>query len=105
MMTATSCVSKCGSPPPPIARRLVAEHLRTGPPAPARRLLDRLTQRETQVLRTLAPGRTNAEVARDLGISEATVKTHVAHLLDKLEARDRIQLVVFAHTSGLATAP
>ena len=57
------------------------------------------------MLRTLAPGRTNAEVARDLGISEATVKTHVAHLLDKLEARDRIQLVVFAHTSGLATAP
>ncbi|MGY1729780.1 response regulator [Geodermatophilus sp. SYSU D01062] len=86
---------------PGVTRRLVHHHLR-GPATPAvRRLLDRLTQREGEVLRAVGRGATNAEIAVELGIGEATVKTHVAKLLDKLGARDRIRLVVLAHEAGL----
>ncbi|MGY1780918.1 response regulator [Geodermatophilus sp. SYSU D01036] len=90
---------------PGITHRLVHHHLR-GPATPAaRRLLDRLTRREAEVLGVVAGGATNAEIAVELGISEATVKTHVARLLEKLGARDRIRLVVLAHEAGLVESP
>jgi DNA-binding NarL/FixJ family response regulator len=62
-----------------------------------------LTERELEVLQMVARGMSNAEIAGELTISPATAKTHVAHLLTKLDARDRIQLVIMAYQSGLAT--
>ena len=61
-----------------------------------------LTERELEVLQMVARGLSNAEIAEELTISPATAKTHVAHLLTKLDARDRIQLVIIAYQSGLA---
>ena len=63
-----------------------------------------LTERELEVLTMVARGLSNAEIADELTISPATAKTHVAHLLTKLDARDRIQLVIIAYQSGLAAA-
>jgi DNA-binding NarL/FixJ family response regulator len=86
-----------------VAGRLVAEHLHGGPDATTLAALRRLTPRERDVLREIAQGHTNAEIAAALYVSEATVKTHVAHLLEKLDARDRIHLVLIAHgRSGAA---
>jgi len=65
------------------------------------RLQRMLTERELEVLRMVARGMSNAEIAEELTISPATAKTHVAHLLTKLDARDRIQLVIIAYQSGL----
>jgi DNA-binding NarL/FixJ family response regulator len=62
-----------------------------------------LTDRELEVLRMVARGMSNGEIAEELFISPATAKTHVAHLLTKLDARDRIQLVIMAYQSGLVT--
>jgi DNA-binding NarL/FixJ family response regulator len=64
-----------------------------------------LTEREVEVLSMVARGLSNAEIAEELTISPATAKTHVAHLLTKLDARDRIQLVIMAYQSGLVSAP
>jgi DNA-binding NarL/FixJ family response regulator len=87
---------------PSVTRRLIEEFARR--PEPARRKprqLDALTERELEVLRELAGGFTNAEIAVRLHVSETTVKTHVAHLLDKLELRDRVQAVILAYEAGL----
>jgi len=77
-----------------------------GPPgsaSPGRtRLAQLLTEREHEVLTMVARGLSNAEIAEQLTISPATAKTHVAHLLTKLDARDRIQLVILAYQTGLA---
>jgi DNA-binding NarL/FixJ family response regulator len=113
---------------PSVTRRLIGEFTRTPPgagpgPGPASgappgavqaagqasepgsacdRLARVLTERELEVLQMVARGMSNAEIAGELTISPATAKTHVAHLLTKLDARDRIQLVIIAYQSGLA---
>ncbi|MFG2000551.1 response regulator [Spirillospora sp. NPDC048911] len=87
-----------------VTRRLLAEFARTSPPPPGprvRRRLDRLTGREHQVLLHLARGLSNAEIAREIHVAEATAKTHVKRILAKLGLRDRIQAVVFAYDHGL----
>ena len=73
------------------------------PPATAtERVAPLLTERESEVLRLVATGMSNAEIADRLYISPATAKTHVAHLLTKLDSRDRVQLVLIAYPAGLA---
>jgi DNA-binding NarL/FixJ family response regulator len=87
---------------PAITRRLVEEFVRRPPPgsrAPV--ALSELTERELEVLRLVASGLSNAEIAASLFVSEATVKTHVTHILTKLRLRDRVQAVVLAYESGL----
>jgi DNA-binding NarL/FixJ family response regulator len=87
---------------PSVTRRLIAEFARRRPPAtPVPALLDTLTEREREVLRLVARGLSNQEIAATLQVSEWTVKTHVAHLLDKLGLRDRVQAVVLAYECGL----
>jgi DNA-binding NarL/FixJ family response regulator len=66
--------------------------------------LEQLTDREREVLIAVARGRSNAEIATDLFMAEATVKTHVGRLLAKLDRRDRVQLAVFAYETGLVRA-
>jgi DNA-binding NarL/FixJ family response regulator len=89
---------------PTVTRRLIEEFARVGP---ARRAqspeLDELTPRELEVLRLLARGMTNAEIAAHFVLGETTVKTHVAHVLNKLGLRDRVQAVVLAYECGLVT--
>ncbi len=89
---------------PAITRRLVERfaHRDTTPPA-AHRDLATLTPREREVLTLLAQGLSNAELAARLHLSEATVKTHVARILAKLNLRDRVQAVVRAYQTGLVT--
>jgi DNA-binding NarL/FixJ family response regulator len=84
---------------PSTTRRLVDRFTAQAPARPE--LLEGLTDRETDVLRLVARGATNAEIAEDLRIAEGTVKTHVGRLLEKLAARDRIQLVLVAQEAGL----
>ena len=90
---------------PTVTRRLIEEFVRR--PAPASldgsRLAD-LTEREREVLEQLARGRSNDEIAQDLYLSRATVKTHVGNIFIKLDLRDRAQAVVFAYESGLVHA-
>ncbi|MCU0269985.1 MAG: response regulator transcription factor [Acidimicrobiales bacterium] len=86
---------------PHATRRLIEAYLAAGVAPPASSALKALTEREVEVLRAVASGASNNEIAADLHISYATVKSHVAHLLDKLGARDRIQLVVLAYENGV----
>ena len=85
---------------PAVTRRLIERFAELGQPLvpPA---IDALTARESEVLRLLARGRSNAEIAAELVVSEHTVKTHVAHVLAKLDLRDRIQAVILAYECGL----
>lgn len=104
---------------PSITRRLISEFTKT--PGPVRtdlpggagttppgagtdQVTRLLTERECEVLRLVAAGLSNAEIADRLCISPATAKTHVAHMLTKLDARDRVQLVIIAYQAGLASA-
>jgi DNA-binding NarL/FixJ family response regulator len=87
---------------PSVTRRLVERLalLRPPPPATSQAIRD-LTARELEVLRLMAKGLSNAEIAGDLTVSDNTVKTHVARVLMKLEVRDRVQAVILAYESGL----
>jgi len=85
---------------PAITRRMIAEF--AGRPLPQDEpALDQLTIREREVLTLIARGRSNAEIAAELYISDATVKTHVKRVLAKLDLRDRVQAVVLAYETGL----
>jgi DNA-binding NarL/FixJ family response regulator len=87
---------------PTITRRLIEEFVRRPPPGSRVPLeLEELSARELEVLKLVAGGLTNAEIAERLVVSETTVKTHVAHMLQKLRLRDRVQAVVVAYESGL----
>ena len=87
---------------PTVTRRLIEEFARIGPAQRTRPAeLDELTARELEVLRLMARGMSNAEIAAELVLGDTTVKTHVAHVLSKLGLRDRVQAVVLAYESGL----
>jgi DNA-binding NarL/FixJ family response regulator len=87
---------------PAITRRLIEEFVRRPPPGQNRPAeLDELTERELEVLKLIAKGLSNGELAKELFLSEATVKTHVTRILMKLRLRDRVQAVVLAYESGL----
>jgi DNA-binding NarL/FixJ family response regulator len=88
---------------PTVTRRVIQKFARI-PRAASPTGLDELTAREHEVFRLVAAGRSNGEIARELHISETTVKTHVTHILQKLDLRDRVQLVVLAHQAGLFEA-
>ncbi len=85
---------------PAITRRVIERFTRIPHPAPPKEVAD-LTERELDVLRLIARGLSNAEIGRELYISETTVKTHITHILQKLDLRDRVQAVVLAHEAGL----
>jgi DNA-binding NarL/FixJ family response regulator len=86
---------------PSITRRLIERFATVSPPTRGSSELDRLTPRETEVMRLIARGLSNGEIAATLVVSEHTAKTHVAHILEKLGVRDRVQAVVLAYESGL----
>jgi DNA-binding NarL/FixJ family response regulator len=87
---------------PSVTRRLIEEFAkRPEPVARKPKEIASLTERELEVLKEIAGGYTNGEIAKRLFVSEATVKTHVAHLLDKLELRDRVQAVILAYEAGV----
>lgn len=87
---------------PGLTRRVIEAFARTTSEDPVlHHQLGALSPREHEVLRQLALGRSNAEIARALHLGESTVKTHISHLLTKLDLRDRIQAVIFAYESGL----
>jgi len=88
---------------PSVTRRLIEEFAkRPEPHARKPKELASLTEREVEVLREVARGLSNHEIATKLHVSETTIKTHVAHLLGKLDLRDRVQAVILAYESGLA---
>jgi DNA-binding NarL/FixJ family response regulator len=87
---------------PAVTKRLVERFVKRPPPDTAReQRFEALTEREMEVLRHVARGLSNAEIADRLFLSEATVKTHLTRILSKLELRDRVQAVVLAYESGL----
>ncbi|MFB7512952.1 response regulator [Streptomyces sp. NPDC056144] len=90
---------------PGVTRRLIAEFAGRPASAPARsaRPVEGITEREQEVLTLVGRGRSNTEIAADLFITVATAKSHVSRLLTKLDARDRVQLVITAYEAGLVT--
>jgi DNA-binding NarL/FixJ family response regulator len=88
---------------PAITKRVIEQFTRISRPAPPKGL-EELTAREQAILRLIASGLSNAEIGRELYISETTVKTHVTHVLQKLGLRDRVQAVVLAYQSGIMEA-
>lgn len=87
---------------PSVTRRVIEEFAQRPAAIKNDYALHRLTDRQRDVLKQLATGKSNAELADHPYLSESTVKTHVSHLLAKLGLRDRMQAVVFAYESGLA---
>jgi DNA-binding NarL/FixJ family response regulator len=88
---------------PAITRRVIQQFARIPRPEPPKEL-DELTAREREILRLIAGGLSNGEIAQELYISETTVKTHVTHILQKLNLRDRVQAVVLAYQTGMFEA-
>lgn len=88
---------------PSVTRRLISEFTRRPPTAWGPTGLESVTDREREVLMTVARGLSNTEIASYLGLSQSTVKTHIGRLLAKLSARDRAQLVIAAFDAGLVT--
>jgi DNA-binding NarL/FixJ family response regulator len=88
---------------PAITKRVIEKFTRLSHPEPPSELAD-LTDRELDVLRLVARGLSNAEIGQELYISDATVKTHITHILQKLNLRDRVQAVVLAHETRLFAA-
>jgi len=88
---------------PAITKRVIKRFTRIPRPAPPKEV-DELTTREREVFRLIAAGRSNAEIAQELYISDTTVKTHVTHIFQKLHLRDRAQAVVLAYETGLFEA-
>lgn len=89
---------------PSVTRRLIERFVQTAPAdSPLRARIATLSAREREVLALVAQGKTNAEIAGELFVGEATVKTHIARMLAKLDARDRIQAIVMAYESGFVT--
>jgi DNA-binding NarL/FixJ family response regulator len=88
---------------PAVTRRVIAEFVRRPPASSSKRepRLEQLTPRELEVLKLIAHGMSNAEIASQLFVTTTTVKTHVARILMKLDLRDRVQAVVFAYQTGL----
>ncbi len=89
---------------PTITKRVIEEFIRRPPSTiavarPAQ--LEELTARELEVLKLMARGMSNAEIAKELFVSDTTIKTHVARILMKLHLRDRVQAVVFAYENGV----
>ncbi len=87
---------------PSVTRRVIEEYSRRPARPRDASSIERLTEREVEVLRLLATGMSNAELAAHLYLGEGTIKTHVSHVLAKLGLRDRVQAVVFAYENGLA---
>ena len=85
-----------------MAKRLLAEFAARRPSVPAPAALSGLTSREREVLGLVVLGWSNAEIAAQLVVTQSTVKTHVGHILDKLDLRDRVHAVVFGYEHGLA---
>jgi DNA-binding NarL/FixJ family response regulator len=85
---------------PAITRRVIEQFTRVPRPAPPPQVAE-LTERELDVLRLIARGHSNAEIGGELYIGETTVKTHITHILQKLNLRDRVQAVVLAYETGL----
>jgi DNA-binding NarL/FixJ family response regulator len=88
---------------PTITRRVIQKFARMPRPAPPKEL-DDLSEREREVFRLIARGLSNAEIAQELYISDTTVKTHITHILQKLNLRDRVQAVVLAYQTGVFEA-
>jgi DNA-binding NarL/FixJ family response regulator len=88
---------------PTITRRVIQKFARMPRPAPPKEL-DELSDREREVFRLMAQGLSNGEIGQELFISETTVKTHVTHILQKLNLRDRVQAVVLAYQTGIFEA-
>ena len=88
---------------PTVTRRVIQRFARMPRPTPPKEF-DELSERERDVFRLLARGLSNAEIGGELYISETTVKTHVTHILQKLDLRDRVQAVVLAHETGVFDA-
>jgi DNA-binding NarL/FixJ family response regulator len=85
---------------PAVTKRVIKQFSRVPRPRPPRQFED-LTERELDVFRSVARGLSNTEIGRELYISETTVKTHITHILQKLNLRDRVQAVVLAYQAGL----
>ena len=85
---------------PAVTKRVIKQFARIPQPAPPPEL-EQLTERELDVFRLISRGLSNAEIGQELYISDATVKTHVTHILQKLNLRDRVQAVVLAYETGL----
>ncbi|MFB6808596.1 response regulator [Streptomyces sp. NPDC056387] len=90
---------------PGVTRRLIADFVAGKAPGPGPERAPAITGREQQVLTLVGRGRSNSEIAQELFITVATTKSHVARLLTKLDARDRVQLVIKAYEMGLVTPP